>query len=177
MDRDPAQPLREVAQPRRRRTQDASAEIAPGGATDDLDPAQLSHPPRAAVAPEPSKNPKEQPSELLPATKVAAKLTDGQRINEITKAYVEAEPLSNFPAIRQIVSKAFKTGEFADNEIREALLRLAGEGRSVTTNSLRIELRGYPGPRRDIGGLTPRNAANAAVVQHFAQLEAQGEIA
>lgn len=67
MDRDPAQPLRRVAQPRRGRNQDASADTAPPSATDSVDPAQLVHPPCAAVAPKPSMNQLPEPSKEIVA--------------------------------------------------------------------------------------------------------------
>jgi hypothetical protein len=117
--------------------------------------------------PEGSKEPLTSEPTVLPEP------TDGQRINEITKTYAEAEPMCNFTAVRGIVAKAHKTREFTDDEIREALLRLAKDSRSVTIDSLRTELRGFTPRRGDPRQLTPRNAQNLAVVEHFARLEQQ----
>lgn len=107
-------------------------------------------------------NPTSEPT-VLPATTS----TDGQRINAITKAYAEAEPMCNFVAVRGIVAKAHKTGEFSDIEIRDALLRLAREGRSVTVDTLRTELRGFT-PRRNSS-----NTENHLAL--IARLEAGGQ--
>jgi hypothetical protein len=158
---------REAAK-QKRDNERSSKEVTPPSRRDDpVTSPEVRSPRPDPTRPEGSKEPLTSEPTVLPEP------TDGQRINEITKAYAEAEPLSNFPAIRGVVSKAFKTGEFTDDEIREALLRLASEGRSVTTNTLRIELRGYPGPKRDPGGLNRTNQRNLAVVEQFAR----GEIA
>lgn len=53
----------------------------------------------------------------------------------------------NWPAVNGVVLKAVKSARFADDEIRDALLRLASEGRSVTVDTLRTELRGFPPTR------------------------------
>jgi hypothetical protein len=66
----------------------------------------------------------------------------------ITTAYVEAQPFSNFPAVLGIVRKALRA-DHDENMITAALLRLAGDGRAVTTGSLRYELEGAPVPRVD----------------------------
>lgn len=65
------------------------------------------------------------------------------RANDITKAYYDAEPMSNFPAIRTMVRKAMRKG-YPDDVIQAALLRLADDGRGVTTETLRIEIEGMP---------------------------------
>lgn len=61
----------------------------------------------------------------------------------ITKAYHEHEPMCRFPAVLGIVRKALKAGHPPDL-IQTALLRLAVEGRSVTVETLRIEIAGRP---------------------------------
>lgn len=67
--------------------------------------------------------------------------TLNQRGNALAKHYADLQPMCNFPAIAGIVKKAIKAG-FEDDEIRDALIRLATEGRSVTVETLRIELEG-----------------------------------
>lgn len=74
-------------------------------------------------------------------------LTETQRSKRITDAYAKAEPLCRWPAINGIVLKFIRSGEFSDAEIRDGLLRLAAEGRPVTVDVLRVELRGLPPPR------------------------------
>lgn len=67
-----------------------------------------------------------------------------QRSKKITDAYAEAEPLCRWPAINGVVLKALKTGRYSDDEIKAALLRLAGDNRPVTVETIRIELNGMP---------------------------------
>lgn len=69
-----------------------------------------------------------------------------QRSKAITDAYAAVEPMCKWPAINGIVIKAIKAGKWSDDEIRDALLRLAGEGRTVTVETLRRELAGDPPP-------------------------------
>lgn len=76
-----------------------------------------------------------------------AALSDTQRSKRLTDAYAAAEPMCKWPAVNGVVLRAVKSGQFADDEIRDALLRLAAEGRSVTVDALRTELRGFPSPR------------------------------
>jgi len=70
-----------------------------------------------------------------------------QRSKAITDAYAAVVPLCKWPAVNGVVIRAIKTEQYADDEIRAAVLRLAGEGRSVTVDTLRVELDGLP-PRR-----------------------------
>jgi hypothetical protein len=71
-------------------------------------------------------------------------LTETQRSKRITDAYAEVEPMCKWPAVNGVVLKAIRSNRFADDEIREALLRMAREGRSVTVDALRTELQGFP---------------------------------
>jgi hypothetical protein len=82
------------------------------------------------------------------ADKSASTLT--QRSKAITDAYAVAEPMCKWPAVNGIVIKALKAERWADGEVREALLRMAGEKRTVTVDSLRVELDGLP-PRHSGG--------------------------
>lgn len=70
-----------------------------------------------------------------------------QRSKLITDAYAAAEPMCKWPAVNGVVIKAIKSERYSDNEIRDALLRMAAENRSVTVDSLRTEL----------AGMTPRD--------------------
>ena len=67
-----------------------------------------------------------------------------QRSKRIADAYAEAEPMCKWVAINGIVVHAIKSGKYADDEIRSALLRLAGESRTVTIESLRVAIEGLP---------------------------------
>lgn len=70
--------------------------------------------------------------------------SEGQRVNRLTKTYTDAVPLSRFPAVAGIVRKAVRAGSYTDDAITAALARLATDRRSVTTDTLRIELEGRP---------------------------------
>ena len=52
--------------------------------------------------------------------------------------------MCKWPAINGIVVLAIKSGKYADDEIRAALLRMAGSGQTVTVESLRVEIEGLP---------------------------------
>jgi hypothetical protein len=78
----------------------------------------------------------------------AAPQTDTQRSKRLTDAYAKAEPMCKWVAVNGVVLKAIRSRQFSDEEIRDALLRLAGEGRSVTVDTLRTELRGLPATRQ-----------------------------
>jgi hypothetical protein len=75
-----------------------------------------------------------------------------QRSKRLTDAYAEAEPMCKWPAVNGVVIKAIKSGKFADDEIRDALRRLAAEGRSVTVDTLRTELQGLPARQQSQSG-------------------------
>ena len=78
-----------------------------------------------------------------------------QRAKRITDAYRDAEPMCKWPAVNAIVIKAIKAERWTDDEIRAGALRLAAEGRSVTVETLRIELDGLPPPRSPNGRASP----------------------
>ena len=67
--------------------------------------------------------------------------TEGRRVNRLTTHYSERVPMCRFPAIAGIVKTAVRAG-YADEQIIAALLRLADQRRSVTVESMRIELEG-----------------------------------
>lgn len=94
-----------------------------------------------------------------------------QRANALTKAYAAAEPLCKFPAVSGIVRKAVRGGRFTDQEIGDALLRLAHEGRAVTEASLLYELQGMPGGRASPRGGNSNMDRHAALIRQLEQGE------
>lgn len=80
--------------------------------------------------------------------------SEARTAQELATAYYDQEPLSNFPAVMQIARKALRAGHEPDL-IKAALLRMAEDGRTVTTNALRTELNGPP--RRRYDELTPKD--------------------
>jgi hypothetical protein len=95
----------------------------------------------------PLRSTKEQEDQVSEGAAVAAAAqpteSAGQRANRLTKSYTDRVPLSRFPAIAGIVRRAMAAG-YADVAITDALVRLATEGRSVTVETLRVELEGIP---------------------------------
>jgi len=89
----------------------------------------------------------------------AGELTPTQRSKRLTDAYAAVEPMCKWVAINGVVLSAIKSGRFADDEIRDALLRLADEGRPVTIDSLRTELQGLA-PRTRGRPAEPGSAAD-----------------
>jgi hypothetical protein len=51
--------------------------------------------------------------------------------------------MCKWPAVNTAVIRAIKTEKYADEEIRDALLRMAKDGTGVTIESLRVELAGF----------------------------------
>lgn len=92
--------------------------------------------------------------------------SEGQRVNAITRHYTDRVPLSKFPAIAGIVKRAVRAGLWSDEEIEQALERLAEEGRAVTVDTLRYELTGFPGRQ------TNRSRALEAGVERTRRLAA-----
>lgn len=70
-----------------------------------------------------------------------------KRANALASAYMKVQPMAKHPAISGIAKKAINTGNYSDEEIHDALLRLAKDGRSVTVDTLRVEIEGFPPPR------------------------------
>lgn len=131
--RDSERSSKEVTPPSRR-----DSPVTTGEVTD------VSQSPRPdPTRPEGSKEPLIPEPTVLPATS----LTINQRSKRLTDAYAEVEPLCKWPAVNGIARKAIEAGRWPDDAIRDALLRLAKESRSVTVDSLRTELDGF----------TPRN--------------------
>lgn len=92
-------------------------------------------------------------------------LTETQRSKRLTDAYAEAVPMCKWPAVNGVVLSAIKSGKFADDEIRAALLRMAAENRSVTIDSLRTELVGFPASRRAGNGAARPSTTDRAMAE------------
>lgn len=86
--------------------------------------------------------------ELQPsaAADAASALTPTQRSKVITDAYHSVQPMCRWPAVNGVVLTAIKTGRYADDEIQQALLSLAEQGRGVTVETLRVQLEGMAPP-------------------------------
>jgi hypothetical protein len=78
--------------------------------------------------------------------------TPQQRAKPMTDAFYEIQPMCKWTAVNGIVIHALKTGRYADDDVRAALLRLAAEGRPVTIETLRVELEGLPATRQGVNG-------------------------
>ncbi len=76
-----------------------------------------------------------------------AEPTIGQRAKSITDEYHSIESMCNWPAVNGVVTKAIRTGRWPDADIRAAMVRLAESSRPVTTDSLRVEIVGFPPSR------------------------------
>jgi hypothetical protein len=70
----------------------------------------------------------------------ASPLTVNQRAKRITDAYANAVPMCKWQAVNAIVIRAINAKKWPDDEIRDAMLRLAESRRTVTVNSLGNEL-------------------------------------
>lgn len=73
--------------------------------------------------------------------------TINQQANDLAKVYYDEVPLSNFPALAKITKKALTCNRYTYDEIKDAMQRLAKDGRTVTVNTLRTELDGAPEPQ------------------------------
>jgi len=69
--------------------------------------------------------------------------TATRRAQALTGGFTEKVPMSRYPAVLGIVRKAIDAGK-DDDDIAAALARIAAEGRSLTVETLRIELEGQP---------------------------------
>lgn len=100
----------------------------------------------------------------------SAQPTEGQRINRLAKTYTDQVPLSNFSAVAGVVRKAVRANRYTDQQITEALGRLADDGRPVTADTLRIELEGMV--RHDT-----RKSATRMYLESSQRLEAHPNLA
>lgn len=98
-------------------------------------------------------------------------LTIGQRSKRITDAYAAAEPMCKWPAVNGVVTLAIKAEKYSDEEIRDALLRMAAENRSVTVDALRTEIAGLPPRDNALSRRESEQAATDALFRRAAQRE------
>jgi hypothetical protein len=85
---------------------------------------------------------------------------DIHEAQSITKEYTDRVPLSKFVAILGIVKRALQAN-YAPEQVRQAVVQLADEGRPVTVDSLRIQLDGWQ----------PRSKESTAMQRHRRNLE------
>lgn len=81
------------------------------------------------------------------APRPPTQLTVNQRAQRLATSYTDQVPMSKFPAVMGIAKRAIEANH-PDDLIEAALLRLAAEGRSLTVETLRIEIEGRPPPQR-----------------------------
>lgn len=76
--------------------------------------------------------------------------TENQRANRLTRVYTDRVQLSNFNAVFGVVRTAVRSTAddgrplYTDQQITDALNKLADEGWSVSANTLRIAIQGRP---------------------------------
>jgi hypothetical protein len=108
----------------------------------------------------------EKPAELPLVGGAPSPLDFKQSINRraqvLARGYVELVPLSKFPAVLGLAKKALEAG-YADDLVSAAMARLADEGRSLTTETLRIELDGMTPRRAAAGGSRSEERYNAGM--------------
>jgi hypothetical protein len=81
---------------------------------------------------------------LKTAPNGAAPSSENSLAQDLARAYCDIQKLSNFPAVMGVAKKAIQSGRYGGEQIRDALVRLATAGRSVTVDALRYELDGFP---------------------------------
>lgn len=104
---------------------------------------------------------KEQDLTTLPDG--SAEPTINVRAQDLARDYCGLQPMSKFPAVMGICRTAINTQRYTDQQIHDALTRLAKEGRSLTVETLRIELEGMPAPR------TPQKLSGIARALNLAE--------
>lgn len=98
-------------------------------------------PDEAGAQAETKPNPQPQPEHPQPPP---ADPSVGVRANALATGYAELVPMCNHPAIAAVCRKAIKAG-FVDEQISGGLATIAAQGRSVTTDSLRLAMTGAVG--------------------------------
>jgi hypothetical protein len=77
---------------------------------------------------------------------------------------------------RPIIFIRFNPDAYTDQEITDALLRIAQKGRPVTANVLRIELKGMEPFSGTQTNLERKRQQQADTIARFAALDRQGEL-
>lgn len=72
---------------------------------------------------------------------------DVTRAATLTEGYLAQEPMALYERVHPVVLLAVRSGKYRHDEIADALARLAADDRSVTVETLRIELSGGPRAR------------------------------
>jgi hypothetical protein len=132
--------------------------------------------PRSAGGGSPTPAPSPSHSPPVPAF-AAPDASLHERASAIANGYHQAvKGMCKWPAVCAIVKKAIKTESWTDQAILDAVLRLAGDNRSVTFDSLRIELDGIR-PRAPASNPLHEKRRNGLAVIHNLRNEPRGEIA
>lgn len=110
--------------------------------------------------------PSERPDRGKPRPAAKESSPEVLRAQKLTDGYVERVPMSRYPAVLGVVRSAVRAG-YTDQQIVQALARMADEGRSVTVEALRVEIEGLPVARRT----APRPNAADATVAHLQSMK------
>lgn len=97
------------------------------------------------------------------------------RANRLAKVYSDLVPMSRFPAVAGIVKQAIRAGK-SDAEITAALTRLGGSGRSLTVETLRVELEGMPPAPQRQGSTTDGRVQVGADLVARLRAQERGEL-
>ena len=117
-----------------------------------------------------TRGPRQDPSQDEPEPEPATP-DDQDRAERLTRAYRELEPMSVHERVLPPVTVAVEAGRWTEAEIAAALARLAADRRSVTVETLRIELSGPPPPRA--GPARPRTRRSTASPASYLALAAE----
>lgn len=93
---------------------------------------------------------------------------DVARASTLTHGYLAAEPMALYERVQPHVLRAVRSGRYGHGEIAAALARLAADDRSVTVDTLRIELAGQPPARAP----TPTGRRSSSAASYLALADA-----
>jgi hypothetical protein len=96
---------------------------------------------------------------------------DAARASTLTHGYLAAEPMALYERVQPVVLRAVRSGRYGHDEIATALGRLAADDRSVTVDTLRIELAGQPPARAP----TPARRRSSSAASYLALADADPE--
>lgn len=85
-----------------------------------------------------------------PSTPASEKRDRTKVAQAIANSYRDTVKFSSYPAVLGVVQAALNSGDYSGEAVRAACTRLAGERRSLTIETLRVELEGF----------TPRSNGN-----------------
>jgi hypothetical protein len=150
----------------------------PGDGSPEAMPRGIENPPRSARGGSPALSPTPTPSPTASGGAALAPLDDPAKWLT-DRHYNRMGTVISWPATRGIVRKFLAAGR-DPTAIDEALQRIADEGRSLTLETLRIELDGLPQRRRPgppTDGYSDNTRAHLALVDEIRSEVRQGEIA